>query len=349
MTDSSTTRGTSRPLRLGDPEVHAVRTPDNVELRLTRHKGGPKGPVILAPGYGTSTLALATPTVETNFPEYLYERGYDVWLFDYRASPVLPSAATQYSADEIATHDWPTAVKAVIDASGAGSVQVGAHCIGSMTLNMALAAGMKGVRSAISSQVALHPKVVPMVRAKAVLRLATLLKLVGAKTLSSNYSGSAGHRAMDLAMHLWPTHERCDSPVCRRILFLYGEVFRHDYLNDETHATVPEMFGIANLTFFEHVSRICAAGRVVDAQGEDTYLSHVDNMDLPITWVHGERNNFFPPVGTKMTYDLLSKVNGPDLYRRVVVPGYAHMDFFIGRDAHRDIFPLLHEDMERFN
>jgi len=338
-----------RPLRLGEPEVHNVRTPDNVELRLTRYNGGKKGPAILAPGYGTSTMALSTDTVETNFPEYLYERGYDVWLLDYRASPALASARTQYTVDEIATHDWPTAVDEVRKLAGVDTVQAGAHCVGSMSLNMALAAGMTGVRSAISSSVALYPQVVPLVKAKCVLRFASILKLFGGKLLTTDYHGTIGEKALDGVMRLYPTRERCGSAVCRRILFMYGEVFRHEQLNEQTHQAVHEMFGSANLTFFEHISRICAKGHVVDAQGEESYLPYVGNMTVPITYVHGEYNHFFPPVGTKKTYDLLVRTNGPDLYRRIVVPNYAHMDMFIGQNAHRDVFPLLHEDMERFN
>src|SRR5262245_50487272 len=38
-----------RPLKLSAPEVHFLQTSDGVELRLTRYKGGTKGPVMLAP------------------------------------------------------------------------------------------------------------------------------------------------------------------------------------------------------------------------------------------------------------------------------------------------------------
>ena len=96
-----------RPLRMCAPEVYHFLTEDNVELRLTRYKGGSKGPVMLSPGYGTSSLAFTIDTVDTNLPEYLYANGYDVWLFDYRASPALPSARTQFTLDDVATKDYP--------------------------------------------------------------------------------------------------------------------------------------------------------------------------------------------------------------------------------------------------
>ena len=339
-----------REMRLGEPEVHPVITDDNVEVRLTRYKGGTKGPVILSPGYGTSTLALVTDTVDTNFPEYLFERGYDVWLFDYRSSPALLAASSQYTADDIATHDYPAAVDKVREVSGSDTVQVTAHCVGSMSFTMSLAAGLKNVRSAICSQVAMHPVVIPLVGIKTRLHLATLLDKIGVKNLTSDYEPEKlPDRVLERLMHLYPTKEKCESPVCRRILFMYGEVFRHDQLNEATHRQVPEMFGMSSMTIFRHISDICNKGHVIDAQGEETYLPNVENMDIPITFIHGERNNFFPPKGTESTYELLRQRNGPDLYRRHVIPRYAHMDVFIGKDASRDVFPLLHEELERFN
>jgi choline dehydrogenase-like flavoprotein len=347
-TDHQTHPG-RRPLRLGEPELHRPTTHDNVELRLTRYRAGGKGPVIMAPGYCNSTYALTPDTIETNFPEYLFERGYDIWLLDYRASPALPSASQQYTADEIATQDYPTAVEKVKEVTGAEDVQVVAHCVGSMSLNMSLAAGLKGVRSAICSQVALHPKVVPTVELKTKLHLATLVKASGTKTMTTDYHPEhLPDRLLDMAMHAYP-RERCHSPVCRRIIFIYGEVFRHDQINEATHEAVPHMFGVANLTFFQHMSMIFNKAHVVDAQGEETYLSNVQNMTVPITYIHGERNRFFPPEGTERTYQLLVQNNGPDLYRRIVFPGYAHMDHFMGKNAARDVFPVLHEELERFN
>ena len=119
-----------RPLRMEPPTIHPFTTGDGVALRLTRYQGGSKGPVILAPGFGTSTLAYTIDTTDTNLPEFLYARGYDVWLLDYRASPELPVSSTQFTVDDIATQDWPAAVATVREVSGASSVQVMGHCVG---------------------------------------------------------------------------------------------------------------------------------------------------------------------------------------------------------------------------
>ena len=99
-----------RPLRLGAVAVYFTDTSDGVRIRLTRYRGGDKGPVILSHGLGVSSKIFSIDTIETNLLEYLYSHGFDVWLLDYRASIDLPSATTQFTADEVATKDYPAAV-----------------------------------------------------------------------------------------------------------------------------------------------------------------------------------------------------------------------------------------------
>ncbi|HSK39205.1 MAG TPA: hypothetical protein VK943_05515, partial [Arenibaculum sp.] len=179
-----------RALRCGEGERMPVRTADGVELRLTRFNGGARGPVLLTPGFGTSTLAYTVDTVETNLPEFLFERGYDVWLLDYRASPDLPAASGQFSLDDIARHDYPAAVGAIRARTGAETIQVMAHCVGSLTFQMAQTLGLEGVRSAVCSQLTLHPHPPLLNRIKGGLYLAELVKGAGIDTLSTDFTGT---------------------------------------------------------------------------------------------------------------------------------------------------------------
>ncbi len=32
-----------------------------------------------------------------------------------------------------------------------------------------------------------------------------------------------------------------------------------------------------------------------------------------------------------------------------MIPGYAHMDLFIGKDAARDVYPVITAELDRFN
>lgn len=341
-----------RPLRLPEPEIFLFDTEDGVRLRLTRYQGGRKGPVILTPGFGTSVLAFTIDTTEMNFPEYLVERGYDVWLMDYRASPALPSASTQFTLDDIATQDYPAGVQTVREISGADTVQVVAHCVGSATFLMFLAAGLEGVRSGVASQVTLHPRVGPLNRARSGMRLGSILTTLGVDTLTTDMTEQPdwAEKLYDRALRLYPAgKERCNSPVCRRILFMYGEVYDHDQLNDATHAAMHEMFGVANLSTLNHISTALNRGRIVSADGEDAYLPHLDRMRVPLAFIHGERNRLFLPEGSELTYRALCETNGPENYVRHVIPGYAHMDCFIGKNAARDVYPLVTAELDKHN
>jgi pimeloyl-ACP methyl ester carboxylesterase len=339
-----------RALRLGEPEVHPFRTADGVELRLTRYNAGGKGPLIVAPGFGTSIRAYTIDTVETNFPEFLAEHGYDVWLLDYRASPALEASKQSFTVDEIATQDWPAAVATVREEAGSDTVQVMAHCVGSMSFQMSLLNGLEGVRSGICSCVGLFPEGPPLNKLKAFTHLGHALTAIGLHRMSTDFNADqVDDRIFDKVMRLYPTKERCDNPVCRRIEFLYGDVYDHDRLNDETHRAMHEMFGRANLTTLNHVGRMLLTKQVVDKDGDDVYLPHAERMALPLAYIHGEHNNLFRPGDTQKTVEWLSERNGPEHYSRHVIRDYAHMDCWIGENAARDVFPIALEELERFN
>ena len=142
---------------LPEPVVHSVPTSDGTEVRLTRYEMGAKGPIVLAPGYGNAARAFALDTVPKSWVAYLGEHGYDVWLLDYRASPDLPSSFSQFTVDDIALRDWPAAIDTVRRETGADSVQAMGHCVGGLSLFMAIGGGLEGLRSATFSALAGHP------------------------------------------------------------------------------------------------------------------------------------------------------------------------------------------------
>jgi cholesterol oxidase len=332
---------------LPPPQVHEVPTSDGTEIRLTRY-AGTRGPIVLAPGYGNAARAFTVDTVDRNFVQYLREHDYDVWLLDYRASPDLPASRTQFTVDDIATRDWPAAVGVVRKESGADSVQALAHCVGALSLFMAIGGGLEGVRSAVFSALGGHPIPTPANRARSQAHLAAAFRTIGIGTLNTDYDPSSPvDRGLDLAMRALPFKHVCDSPVCRRICFVYGDVFDHSHLNPDTHDALAGIFGISNITFFEHISLMIRKARAVDAHGGDAYLSDLDRYKIPLTFLHGEHNRMFLPRSTERTYDMLRAAHGPDLHRRHVIQGYAHLDCWLGDDADRDVFPIALAELER--
>jgi len=346
-----------RALPVGAP-VHSytVQTSDTTRVHLTRYQGGSGGPVILSPGFSVSADSFAADTVHENLVHFLCKAGYDVWLFDYRASSGFPAAATSFSIDDIACRDYPAAVAKVLEEARAGDVQIIAHCVGSMSLLMSLALnqldardGPSGrarpnnmVRSVICSQLGLHPIPPPSSEVKASLRLASLLRRLRVRTISAHYDPyRVRDRLVDKLLSLYPTEERCNNPACRRILLLFGESFRHAQLNTATHDAIDQWFGTTSVPALCHLSLMVRAGHAVDKDGVDVYLRHPEHFALPIAFIHGAHNREFLPASTLKTYEMLSAANGPEWYARTVLPGYGHMDCFIGKDAARDVFPLI--------
>lgn len=340
-----------RPLRLCAPEVYDFPASDGTMLRLTRYKGGTKGPVLLSPGYGTSTLAYTIDTVDTNFPEYLYANKYDVWLFDYRASPALPSAKTAFTLDDIATKDYPAAVAQMREVSGAPDIQVMVHCVGSMTFLMGMLSGeVQGIRSAVCSQLSFYPVSPPENNVKAAFNVGNFLQLLGQQTVTTNVtSDNWKDWITDAVLKLNVNGPPCNSAVCRRIWTIYGEVYGHDQLNEATHDAIHEMFGIAGITAFDHLLLMIRTGHIVDHNGNDVYMPHMDRLKIPLTFLQAARNHLFLPQGTQESFQLLCSKNGPRLYELITVPNYSHMDCFIGKNAAQDIYPIIVSQLDAHN
>jgi cholesterol oxidase len=339
-----------RPLRVGAPEVYAFPAKDDVPLRLTRYQGGPKGPVILSHGLGVSSLIFSIDTIDTNLLEYLYAHGYDVWLLDFRDSIDLPASNTQSTGDDVATKDYPAAVNKVREVTGAKDVQMVVHCWGSTTFFMAMLAGLEGVRSAVCSQIATHVVAPTLNKIRTGLHLPEFLDKLGIKSLTAD---------VDTHAHWWSKlydegvdayaellKDRCDNPVCHRITFMYAPLYEHAQLNDATHDALHEMFGVANISSFEQIALCTRKGHIVAADGAEAYLPHLERLAIPLCFIHGGSNECFLPESTEITYNLLREKNGNDLYTRHVIPGYGHIDCIYGRDASRDIYPLMLEHLE---
>ena len=340
-----------RPLRAEDPEIHFFKTSDNVELRLTRFKGGNKGPVMLSHGLGVSSLIFTIDTINTNLVEYLFAYGYDVWCLDFRASIELPEASKlQSTGEDVATKDYPAAVAKIREVTGADSIQAVVHCWGSTTFFMAMLSGLQGVRSFVASQIATHIKAPVMTKLKTGLHVPEFLQKIGVPSLNAYVDKNRDwqNKLFDAALVAYPNEleELCDSPVCRRIAFMYAPLYEHEQLNDATHRAMHEMFGIANMRSFEHIGRLVNTGHLVGFDGKEIYLPNIERLNLPICFIHGKENACFQPESTKVTYELLREKFGAAQYNRHVIPNYGHIDCIFGKNAHVDVYPHILAHLE---
>ena len=86
-------------------------------------------------------------------------------------------------------------------------------------------------------------------------------------------------------------------------------------------------------------------GHAVRSDGT-TYLRELDRLAIPITFLHGEENECFLPESTRATFEMLCEANGAQDYRHTVVPGYGDVDCLIGKNAVRDVYPLILEHLK---
>lgn len=345
------TPATDRRWRDGGGAWHDGAPGADANLALTRHPGGTKGPVLLAPGFGMQAASFATPSVDTTLTEFLAEAGYDVWLLDYRASIALPSCRTAFSIDEIAADDWPAAVAEVRARTGASSVQVLGHCVGSASVLMALLGGLEGVRSAVCSQFTVHPRSGSFNRFKNAVRMGSAMELLRLRGIDDDAEPTAPNKALDLLLSVlpMPPGERCGRPVCRWLNATYGLTHTHRQLNEATHELLDEAFGFANMTGLQHLALMNRKGTAVDRHGRDRYLPHVDRLSMPILFVQGARNVIFRPEGTRATAAWIDAHHGPGSATVLELADYAHLDTMIGKHADRDVFPAIVAHLDATN
>ena len=343
--DPHLTTYSSRTLKVTPPTTHFFQTDDNVTLRLKRYQGGNKGPVILSHCIGVSSLMYSIDTIDVNLLEYLFDKGYDVWLLDHRLSIELPASGQQSSMDDVAIHDYPAAVKTVCEIAEVNSVQIVAHGVGASTLTMSLLAGLKNVSAAVCSQVSTHLYSLDINIFKAKLQAPRILRALGKKWMTAYTDINANFlvKAYDASLFFMPIpkHEQCNSPVCHRINTLFGELYEHAQLNQETHTALPRMFGRVNLTAMKQLTAILLKNHLINAKGEDVYLPNIDKLKLPMLFISGSNNDCVLPKSTQQSIELLAEKNGAQYYKRQEIGNYGHVDCIIGKNAHRDIYPFI--------
>jgi cholesterol oxidase len=342
-----------RALRAPAPQMAFFDTPDGTTLRLTRYAGPadkPLRPVLLIHGSGVSSRIFSTDLIATNLVEYLCAVGYDVWLVDLRVSIEMPSVLVPTNVDKVAREDIPAAVAAVRALTGQPEIQVLGHCMGGMALTMSLLYGLDGVRSAVISQVSAQPVPGTLQKIKAGLHVPGIMDHLGVLDLTA----FTEHRPwpqnlLDEALRLYPLDHKqgCGSPICHRATFLYGLLYEHEQLNETLHSNLQELLGVHDVEVFMHLAAMVRAGKVVDAKGQDVYLTGRDGMKglegmrLPIGFIHGEKNETYLPKSTELTYEMLVRHFPEQPYERHLIPGYGHLDCILGKNAAVDVYPVI--------
>jgi pimeloyl-ACP methyl ester carboxylesterase len=311
-----------------------------------------RGPVLLVHGAGVSADIFRAP-VATNVVDALVARGWDVWLENWRASIRLEP--NTWNLDEAAVYDHPVAVRTVLERTGADTLPALIHCQGSTSFMMSAVAGlMPQVSTIVSNAVSLHPVVPPVSRLKN--RVVVPLEERLLRYMDPTWGFDAPNlTAKAMALAVWLTHHECESMTCRMVSFVYGSghpaLWRHENLNAETHGEwLSRNFAYVPLSFFAQMHRCIELGHLVSVSGlqglPDDFTAQPPQTDARFSFFAGELNQCFSPESQVLTHEFFER-HLPGRTTLYVIPGYSHLDIFMGQKAAVDVFPIMLSELER--
>jgi hypothetical protein len=310
-----------------------------------------RGPVMLVHGAGVRANIFRAP-VSTTLVDYLLARNHDVWLENWRASIDLPP--NEWTLDDAAVHDHPAAIRTIVEQTGAASVKAVIHCQGSTSFMMSAVAGLvPQVDCIVTNAVSLHPVVPPVAAAK--LRFAVPPVGLLTRFLNPQWGLHSPNLTAKLITALVrATHHECDNIVCKYASFTYGVGFptlwRHENLNDATHEWLKDEFAHVPMTFFKQMSRSVRAGQLLAARSypslPKSFAASEPRTDARIAFFAGRENRCFLAESQQRTHEFFSRFRKAD-HTLTVIPGYGHLDMFMGARAAEHVFPLIAAELER--
>lgn len=347
-------------VRNAEKTYYPFSTDDGLGLSLQRFSRGEcDDVVILVHGLTSSSDMFIMPEHE-NLVSYLLDNGLtDVWCLDFRMSNrfsynLYPSS---YSMDDAALYDHPRAIDTVRKVVGENRrIHVIAHCVGSLSFTMALAAGtVKGIDSFIANSIALTPHIPLWSRIKISLFPFILERLLDVRYVSPGWPHEPRVTRGKLISKLISLfHRECDEPSCHMLSLMWGTgwpaLFLHENMAEETHRRLPDLFGATGLNYHRHIAKMVKAGhRAVKMHDDDArykalpddYFEAAVAIETPILFVTGDKNRVFSDSNIHCYEQLRER--GAEHHQLRVFRNYGHQDLFMGKQVAEDVFPSLLE------
>lgn len=256
-----------------------------------------------------------------------------------------------------------------------------AHCMGSVAFSCGLLDGTipsTWIKGITCSQVFMNPVWNTMNMIKASMGPIPLDKLYSLFagswfSCSTSRDDSLIQRTLNQLLRFIPDarKEICNSASCHRISLTFGRCWNHRNLNEATHRQIDRFFGGVNMTLLHLLMKMGLDGHVMTNGPLFERLTTPENVDrlrgVPIMLFVGSENAVLSPEATERTYEVLCDTFGTKSgeylgageqegvhngdegvdYRRRVVPGYGHLDCWMGRNAWKDVYPMVREEIDR--
>lgn len=341
-----------------EKSCHPFTTGDGLGLSLQRFRRDECDDVVVLIHGLTSSSDMFIMPEHHNLVSYLLDNGLsDVWCVDFRMSNrfsynLYPN---RYTIDDAALYDHPAAIETVRQAVGEDKrIHVIAHCVGSLSFVMALAAGtVSGISSCVSNSIALTPHIPRWSRFKITFFPFILERILDIPYVSPGWPSEPRlSRGKMLSKVISLFHRECDEPSCHMLSLMWGSgwpaLFLHENLAPQTHRRLADLFGGTGLNYHRHVARMVKAGNraVKMFPGDPRYNGLPDDyfeagvgIGTPVLFVTGDKNRVFADSNIHC-YERLRE-RGAAHHRLQVFADYGHQDLFMGKDAARDVFPDL--------
>ena len=92
------------------------------------------------------------------------------------------------------------------------------------------------------------------------------------------------------------------------------------------------------------------AGHLVSVDGRPelpaSFVAQPPKTDARFSFITGGLNNCFLPESQRRTFECFERL-APGRHSLHVVPGYGHLDVFLGKHADRDWFPLIVGELDK--
>lgn len=362
-TDVRASDGVHSRLYMWEPLLQYVRKPSGGSDDRTSDIPS----MLFVPGASVDHQIFALPTIPFNTVNYFTRAGYRVFVMVPRIGQLTLADNNWTTYD--ARLDIRAAFERIHAEYGERKVYTVAHCMGSVALATGLLDGTipaDWLLGLSCSQVFMNP----------IWNAANMTKALtatrgGPLALDRLYSTIAGswfdcgtspndalvQRLLNQALRFMPTTSRrelCNSAVCHRISLVYGRCWNHGNLNEATHRQMDRFFGGINMTMLRLLMLQGSQGHVMTNGPEYEVLTTPENVQrylggLPIFQFVGAENAVLSPRATEKTYEILCDTFGTaggDCRRRVI-PGYGHLDCWMGRNAWKDVYPVLRAEVDR--
>jgi hypothetical protein len=347
-----------------------------------RDRDGSEVPVknlFMIPGASVDHQIFALPTIPFNAVNYFCRAGYRVWVTVHRIGQlqIAENSWTTFDArkdiraalERIRELGWPE------DHVDERKVYTIAHCMGSVAFSTGLLDGTipsDWILGVTCSQVFMNPIWNTLNMIKAMDWKIPLDKLYTALagtwfSCSTSTDDALVQRALNQVLRLYPDHrkELCSNAACHRTSLVFGRCWNHANLNEATHRQIDRFFGGVNMKLLHLLMRQGTDGHVMTNDEENLVTpKNINNLrDIPFFLFVGRDNAVLSPRATEKTYEILcdtfgsdgkAGVEGPErdntdgiMYRRKVIPGYGHLDCWMGRNAWKDVYPIVRAEVDR--